>query len=114
MVSQGAVSHEAVWAAIDALAARHGLSPSALARRAGLDPTTFNPCKRIGANGKPRWPSTESLAKALNATSTPWHRFLPALDTARADEGETGFTGSIRETRSCSAHGSLETGRYAP
>lgn len=61
-------SHESVWDAIDALAARHGLSPSGLARRAGLDPTAFNPSKRHGSDGRPRWPSTESIAKVLAAT----------------------------------------------
>ena len=32
------LSHRQIWAAIDALAARHSLSASGLARRAGLDP----------------------------------------------------------------------------
>ncbi len=59
-------SHSQIWQAIDALAQRHGLSASGLARRAGLDPTTFNKSKRVAA-GKPRWPSTESVAKALAA-----------------------------------------------
>jgi phage repressor protein C with HTH and peptisase S24 domain len=59
-------SHSQIWQAIDTLAQRHGLSPSGLARRAGLDPTTFNKSKRVAA-GKPRWPSTESVAKALAA-----------------------------------------------
>jgi phage repressor protein C with HTH and peptisase S24 domain len=59
-------SHSQIWHAIDTLAQRHGLSPSGLARRAGLDPTTFNKSKRVAA-GKPRWPSTESVAKALTA-----------------------------------------------
>jgi len=63
------LSHETVWAAIDALAARNGLSPSGLARRAGLDPTSFNLSKRHAGDGRPRWPSTESLAKILNATN---------------------------------------------
>ena len=47
-------SHESVWAAIDQLAARHGLSPSGLAKKAGLDPTAFNPSKRHGSDGRPR------------------------------------------------------------
>jgi len=62
------LSHEKVWGAIDALAARNNLSPSALARRAGLDPTTFNRSKRVAGDGRPRWPSTESIAKILAAT----------------------------------------------
>jgi phage repressor protein C with HTH and peptisase S24 domain len=62
------LSHEKVWAAIDALAARHSLSASGLARRAGLDSTAFNKSKRSSADGRPRWPSTESLAKIMEAT----------------------------------------------
>jgi phage repressor protein C with HTH and peptisase S24 domain len=61
-------SHESVWGAIDALADRHGLSPSGLAKRAGLDSTAFNKSKRLGGDGRPRWPSTESIAKILAAT----------------------------------------------
>ena len=62
------LTHEQIWTALDRLAARASLSPSGLARRAGLDPTTFNKSKRITADGRERWPSTESLAKALAAT----------------------------------------------
>ena len=62
------LSHDKVWAAIDALAARNALSASGLAKRAGLDSTAFNKSKRQSADGRPRWPSTESLAKILDAT----------------------------------------------
>ena len=61
-------NHERLWAAIDAIATRYGLSPSGLARRAGLDATAFNKSKRFTADGRPRWPSTESIAKILGAT----------------------------------------------
>ncbi len=64
------LAHEEVWEAIDTLAERNGLSPSGLARRSGLDPTTFNKSKRYAADGRPRWPSTESIAKILRATNT--------------------------------------------
>lgn len=64
------LSHIRIWAVIDALAARNGLTPSALARKAGLDATAFNRSKRVAADGRPRWPSTESLAKVLDATGT--------------------------------------------
>lgn len=64
------LSHERIWSLIDALAARNGLSVSGLAKRAGLDPTTFNKSKRIANDGRLRWPSTESLAKILDATKT--------------------------------------------
>lgn len=75
--------HTDVWRAIDRLARANGLSPSGLARAAGLDPTTFNRSKRVSAEGKRRWPSTESLAKALSAVgATP-------LDFLRLASGET-------------------------
>jgi len=69
-------SHESVWGAIDALAARHGLSPSGLAKKSGLDPTAFNPSKRHGADRRPRWPSTESIAKVLAATGETLEGFV--------------------------------------
>jgi phage repressor protein C with HTH and peptisase S24 domain len=64
------LSHDRVWAAIDALAARYSLSASGLAKRAGLDSTAFNKSKRLSADGRPRWPSTESLAKVIEATNS--------------------------------------------
>jgi phage repressor protein C with HTH and peptisase S24 domain len=69
------VKHGQIWRAIDALAAREGLTASGLARAAGLDPTTFNRSKRISADGKPRWPSTESLSKALDAVGVSFDEF---------------------------------------
>jgi phage repressor protein C with HTH and peptisase S24 domain len=69
-------SHESVWAAIDALAARQGLSPSGLAKKSGLDSTAFNPSKRHGADKRPRWPSTESIAKVLAATGETLEGFV--------------------------------------
>lgn len=69
-------NHASVWGAIDALAARHGLSPSGLAKKAGLDATAFNPSKRHGSDGRPRWPSTESIAKILAATGEPLQSFV--------------------------------------
>jgi phage repressor protein C with HTH and peptisase S24 domain len=70
------LTHAQVWSAIDRLAARAGLSASGLARRAGLDPTTFNKSKRITAAGRARWPSTESISKALAATGTSIEAFV--------------------------------------
>jgi len=64
------LTHSQIWNAIDRLAKRAGLTASGLAKRAGLDPTTFNKSKRITPEGRPRWPSTESVAKALAATNT--------------------------------------------
>lgn len=70
------LSHERIWKAIDALADSHELSPSGLARLAGLDPTAFNPSKRFKPDGRPRWPSTESIAKILDATNLSPHLFF--------------------------------------
>jgi phage repressor protein C with HTH and peptisase S24 domain len=70
------LSHARIWAAIDRLAERNNMTPSGLARRAGLDPTTFNKSKRSAADGRLRWPSTESIAKILDATRTEIGSFL--------------------------------------
>jgi phage repressor protein C with HTH and peptisase S24 domain len=74
------LTHLQVWSAIDRLATRSGLSASGLARRAGLDPTTFNKSKRITPEGRARWPSTESIAKALTATGTPLDTFVELVN----------------------------------
>ncbi|HSK38649.1 MAG TPA: helix-turn-helix transcriptional regulator [Arenibaculum sp.] len=70
------LKHADIWRAIDRLAQTHGLSPSGLARRAGLDPTTFNKSKRTSADGKLRWPSTESGSKFLDATDSTFAEFV--------------------------------------
>jgi len=69
------INHQHIWAAVDALAARYKLTPSGLAKLAGLDPTTFNKSKRVSADGKQRWPNTESLAKILEATGASLDEF---------------------------------------
>jgi phage repressor protein C with HTH and peptisase S24 domain len=74
------LSHERVWAAIDALAARYSLSASGLAKRAGLDSTAFNKSKRQSADGRPRWPSTESLAKIIEATNSSLDEFFALIE----------------------------------
>ncbi|MGE0743225.1 MAG: helix-turn-helix transcriptional regulator [Hyphomonadaceae bacterium] len=73
------MQHAQIWRAIDALAAKRGLSASGLARAAGLDPTTFNKSKRQAPDGKPRWPSTESVSRALAAAETGWDEFAALL-----------------------------------
>jgi phage repressor protein C with HTH and peptisase S24 domain len=81
------MKHEDVWRALDTLAAEHGLSASGLAKRAGLDATTFNPSKRKMPDGRQRWPSTESLAKVLNATGASLDQFTSLVTGARALPG---------------------------
>jgi len=73
------LTHAQIWNAIDRLAARSKLTASGLAKKAGLDPTTFNKSKRITPEGRPRWPSTESVAKALAATSTKVDTFVTLI-----------------------------------
>jgi phage repressor protein C with HTH and peptisase S24 domain len=77
--AQGILTHEQVWSALDRLAERAGLSASGLAKKSGLDPTTFNKSKRITADGRERWPSTESLAKALAATNSSLDSFVQLI-----------------------------------
>lgn len=81
------MNHAQIWRAIDALAARKGMTASGLARAAGLDPTTFNKSKRQAPDGKARWPSTESIARALAAAETNWDEFAALL------AGRTGASG---------------------
>jgi phage repressor protein C with HTH and peptisase S24 domain len=97
------LTHAQVWGAIDGLAKRYGMTPSGLARKAGLDATTFNKSKRIANDGKTRWPSTESVSKVLQATGAtleafvslatggskqePPSRTLPLLGIAQAGAG---------------------------
>lgn len=76
--------HDDIWRALDTLAAEQGLSASGLARKAGLDPTAFNPSKRIGADGRARWPSTESISKVLAATGTTMDAFATLISGAPA------------------------------
>ena len=73
------LSHAQVWAAIDALAQKYGMTASGLARKAGLDATTFNKSKRQTTDGRQRWPSTESIAKILEATGAGLDEFMSLL-----------------------------------
>jgi phage repressor protein C with HTH and peptisase S24 domain len=74
------LTHRKIWNALDALAQHYNLSPSALARKAGLDPTTFNKSKRITSSGRLRWPNTESLSKALEATGASLDDFMAIVN----------------------------------
>jgi phage repressor protein C with HTH and peptisase S24 domain len=96
-------THKQVWAAIDTIAERYGFSASGLAKKSGLDPTSFNPSKRNGPDGRPRWPTTESIANLLEAAGAtveefsdllsgrkgqpPKRKQIPLLGLARAGKG---------------------------
>jgi phage repressor protein C with HTH and peptisase S24 domain len=77
------MKHEDVWRAIDTLAAEKGLSASGLAKRSGLDATTFNPSKRRMPDGRARWPNTESISKVLDATGASLEGFTALVSGAR-------------------------------
>ena len=88
------LTHSQIWRATDRLAEQHGLSVSALAKRAGLDATTFNRSKREAPDGRARWPSTESIAKILAATGTGLDDFMALVGgtgTARRSIPLIGF-----------------------
>jgi phage repressor protein C with HTH and peptisase S24 domain len=74
------LKHQDIWRAVDFLAQQYGLSASGLARKAGLDPTTFNKSKRVTREGKARWPSTESIAKILEATDSELTDFIGYIE----------------------------------
>ncbi|GJL84231.1 MAG: hypothetical protein DHS20C02_00060 [Micavibrio sp.] len=76
-------THTQIWLGIDRLASSNGYSPSGLAKKAGLDPTSFNKSKRINPDGKPRWPSTESLSKVLAITDSNMSDFFSLIDDGK-------------------------------
>ena len=85
--AQRILTHSQVWTALDRLAERAGMSPSGLAKRSGLDPTTFNKSKRMSVDGRERWPSTESVSKALAATNSSIETFVQLIgDGARGTQ----------------------------
>ncbi len=74
------LTHEIIWRGIDALADKYNMTPSGMARKAGLDPTTFNKSKRVSADGRARWPNTESLSRILEATGADFADFVALTD----------------------------------
>ncbi len=77
------LTHQNVWDAVDALASRHGMTASGLAKKAGLDATTFNKSKRRTPDGRLRWPSTESISKVLQATGASLDEFMSMIGGRR-------------------------------
>jgi phage repressor protein C with HTH and peptisase S24 domain len=56
------------------------MTASGLARKAGLDATSFNKSKRVSPEGRERWPSTESISKILKATGATLEDFLRLVE----------------------------------
>lgn len=74
-------THEQIWDGIEKLAKQNCMTTSALARKAGLDPTCFNKSKRYTSTGKKRWITTESLCKVLNVTHTKLSVFAVLIES---------------------------------
>ena len=81
------LSHTDIWTALDRLAKSGGYSPSGLAKKAGLDPTSFNKSKRHSPDGKPRWPSTESISKVLAVTDATMSDLISLIENGVDDDG---------------------------
>lgn len=95
-IPKAMLTHENIWHALDRLAASFGYSASGLAKQAGLDPTSFNKSKRFSADGKPRWPSTESVSRVLAATGATMSDFLALIDGEGALSGGAGHAPARR------------------
>ena len=80
------MNHYQIWHAIDLFARQHGMSCSGLAKRSGLDPTTFNKSKRFTVFGQPRWPSTETISKILRSTGASAKDFFDLILSKECDE----------------------------
>lgn len=92
------LSHSQIWDAIDTLARNRDLTASGLAIRAGLDPTSFNKSKRLGPDGRLRWPSTESISKVLEATGASLEYFLGIQQSiiGKSQKGDVIYPASAR------------------
>ena len=101
-------THTDIWRGIDRLAASSGYSASGLARRAGLDPTSFNKSKRISPDGKPRWPSTESIAKILGVTNLTMADFISLIDAGN----DTAPSSALSQTSDIPMLGFAQAGQH--
>ena len=80
------MKYETVWSAVDNLAKSMGLSPSGLAKKSGLDATTFNKSKRKRPDGKNRWPSLDSLNKVLELCNLTFEEFYKFGESDNSNE----------------------------
>ena len=116
------LSHDDIWTALDRLAAAGGYSPSGLAKKAGLDPTSFNKSKRHSPDGKPRWPSTESISKVLAVTGATMSELMELAqgDSLALDREQIAAQTAkiLIDTRSILFNAQspfqLKSGRYSP
>ena len=102
------LTHDQIWTALDRLADRAGMSASGLAKKSGLDPTTFNKSKRVTSDGRERWPSTESVAKALAATNSSIDSFVQLI----GDSARTAPTVPLLGLSQAEANGAFDEGGF--
>ncbi len=102
------LTHDQIWTALDRLAERAGMSASGLAKKSGLDPTTFNKSKRVTSDGRERWPSTESVAKALAATNSSIDSFVQLI----GDSGRAASTVPLLGLAQAGSNGAFDDGGF--
>lgn len=73
------MTHSELWAGICNLAEHFNISCSRLAKISGLDSTIFNRSKYMMSNGNPRWLSTYSISRVLDATGLTLAEFAAFL-----------------------------------
>ena len=69
------MKYETIWSAVDNLAKSLNMTASGLAKKSGLDSTTFNRSKRLRPDGKKRWPSLDSINKVLEYCNISFEEF---------------------------------------
>lgn len=79
-------AHQVIWSVIDEMARRNKMSLCHLALISGLDNTCLAPNKRFTRNGKPRWPSIETVYKILTATHTDVITFVRLIQRIQSQE----------------------------
>lgn len=85
MTASNSSTHAAVWAALDELIARKGMTIADVSRAAMGHRRAFKPSCRRDANGKPIWPNTQSVSRVLSALNVSFVEFGAMVDTKLAD-----------------------------
>ncbi len=107
------LQHGDVWRGIDRLAAKHGLSASGLARRAGLDPTAFNPSKRITVKAGRVGRARESVAKILAVTGESFSSFVQLTGAAGSGTSATTMRSAPAAWRPARRHAPCRSSRWS-